>query len=102
MRHRVGFGPGASDDLLALYDHVAAEAGAERAIDYAGRIEQACLGLAAFPLRGTPRDDIRPGLRVLAFRRRVLIAYAVAGQEVIILRILYGGRQFTDDDTTSP
>jgi toxin ParE1/3/4 len=71
-------------------------------MDYAGRIEQACLGLADFPLRGTPRDDIRPGVRVMAFRRRVLIAYAVAGQEVTILRILYGGRRFADEDTAPP
>ncbi len=98
MQFRVGFGRKAREDLLALYDHIAADAGAERGMDYAGRVERACLGLADFPARGAPRDDIRPGLRVLAFQRRVLIGYTVADAEVRILRNLYGGRQFGDDD----
>ena len=74
--------------------------GQNAAWTYAGRVERACLGLAEFPARGAPRDDIRPGVRVLAFQRRVLIAYTVTGAEVRILRILYGGRQFGDDDPT--
>lgn len=92
MRHKVWFTPEARGDLLALYDHLAEAAGPARAIGYAGRIERACLGLADFPLRGAARDDIRPGLRVHGFERRVLIAYAVEDGEVAILRILYGGR----------
>jgi len=44
--------------------------------------------------RGAARDDIRPGLRLLAFERRVSIAFLIEGERVVILRILNAGRQF--------
>jgi toxin ParE1/3/4 len=56
-------------------------------------VEQ-CESLATFPLRGTRRDDIRPGLRVFGFRRRVSIAFQVKGEEVTILGVFYGGQDF--------
>jgi toxin ParE1/3/4 len=58
------------------------------------RIETACMALATFPRRGTRRDDIRPGLRTVGFERRAIIAYQVKKSEVVIVRILYGGRDF--------
>jgi toxin ParE1/3/4 len=48
--------------------------------------------LQNLPNRGTSREDLRPGLRVMGFERRVLIAFQVATDSVAILRILYGGR----------
>src|ERR1017187_6752542 len=56
------------------------------------RIEKFCIGLRSLPERGTRRDDLRPGLRVIGFERRVLIAFQVDSDTVAILRILYGGR----------
>ncbi|WP_349237740.1 hypothetical protein [Novosphingobium sp. SG707] len=53
-----------------------------------------CEGLAAFQHRGTPRDDIRPGLHTIPFRRRVIIAYAVDAHQVAILGVYYGGQDF--------
>lgn len=50
-----------------------------------------CEELAAFPHRGRPRDDIRTGPRTIGFRRRVVIAFAVLGQAVVIVGIFYGG-----------
>src|SRR4030088_3019101 len=47
-----------------------------------------------FPERGTRRDDLRPGLRVTGFERRVTIAFHVTAEAVIIDRILYGGHDF--------
>jgi len=38
------------------------------------------------------RDDLRPGLRILGFERRAVIALQVTADRVMILRILYGGR----------
>jgi toxin ParE1/3/4 len=46
--------------------------------------------------RGTRRDDIRPGLRVVGFERRVTIAFHVDDTTVTIDRILYGGREIED------
>jgi toxin ParE1/3/4 len=45
-----------------------------------------------FPERGTRRDDLRPGLRTATVRRRVTIAYHITDKQVVIDRILYGGR----------
>jgi plasmid stabilization system protein ParE len=52
------------------------------------------VGLETFPLRGASRDDLGPGVRLLGFERRVAIAYAVEDDEVVILGVFYGGRDF--------
>lgn len=51
-----------------------------------------CDQLETFPLRGALRDDIRPGLRLLGFRRRVTIALTVTEETVNILGVFYGGQ----------
>ncbi|MGB5087418.1 MAG: type II toxin-antitoxin system RelE/ParE family toxin [Methylocystis silviterrae] len=48
--------------------------------------------LETFPERGTRRDDLRPGLRTIGFRRRVTIAFAVETDAVTIIGIFYGGQ----------
>ena len=55
---------------------------------------ETCEGLALFPLRGVPRDDIRPGLRLTHHKGRTLIAYAVdkAARRVSIVGVFYGGQ----------
>jgi toxin ParE1/3/4 len=42
--------------------------------------------------RGTRRDDLQPGLRIVGFERRVTIAFHVEPGTVTIDRVLYGGR----------
>ena len=92
MSRKVEFSPEALGDLIDLYDYIAQQDGAVRAIGYIDRIEKSCEALVVFPERGASRDDLRPGLRVLGFERRVVIAYQVHSDKVTILRILYGGR----------
>ena len=81
-------------DLLGLYELILAAGGAERAGGYLGRIQQRCLSLGEFPLSGRARPDVGPGIRSLGFERRVLLAYRVSDERVLILRILYAGREF--------
>ena len=45
-------------------------------------------------MRGAPRDDLRPGLRMLSFRRRVTIAYRIKANVVTILELFYPGQDF--------
>lgn len=92
MSHTVVFTPEAKDDLLDLYDYIADHSSPKRALGYILRIEKTCQSLTTLPERGTRRDDLRPGLRVMGFERRVLIAFRVSADSVAILRILYGGR----------
>jgi toxin ParE1/3/4 len=83
-------------DLISLYDYIAADSGPARAIDYIVRIENYCARFDFAAQRGTRRDDIRPGLRLVGFERRVTIAFHVDPTTVTIDRILYGGRQVED------
>ena len=92
--HRITFRPRAERDLLGLYEYIANETSIERAASFVDRIEEACLSLQTFPERGTRRDDIRPGLRVMGFERRVTILFQVRRYEVIIVRILYAGQDY--------
>lgn len=94
MTHDVYFRPRAEADLIALYEYIAAEAGAVVAGNYLDRIEAACMALATFPERGTRRDDIMPGLRTVGFERRATIAFRVVRRRVEIVTIAYGGRDF--------
>jgi toxin ParE1/3/4 len=55
-------------------------------------IEVYCERFDAFSERGTRRDDLKPGVRTIGFERRVTVVFAVFETEVVILRLLYGGR----------
>lgn len=90
--HEVIFAPEARDDLEELYLFIAQHGDADRALAYIERIETYCRGFADFPERGTRRDDLFPGLRIIGFERRVTIAFHVSADSVTFLRILYGGR----------
>ena len=92
-RREVIFAPEALEDLVALYDWIADAAGPATALGYIERLEAYCLGFDLASERGQARENIRPGLRVVGFERRVTIAFSVDDVTVTILRLLYGGRQ---------
>jgi toxin ParE1/3/4 len=94
MMHSVVYAPEAEDQLVALYFHIAAAASLDIATRYTDAILEQCESLKTFPMRGARRDDIRPGLRVFGFRRRVSIAFEATGEVVTILGIFYGGQNF--------
>jgi toxin ParE1/3/4 len=94
VTHNIDFRPGARADLFDLYQYIEMEAGLDRAGDYIARIENARMRLCDFPSRGTPRNDIGPGVRTIAFERHVLIVFRILDNVVEILRLLYAGRDF--------
>ncbi len=94
MMHRVVYAPEAEAQLVALYFHIAAASTPEIAARYTDAIVEQCESLKTFPMRGARRDDIRPGLRVFGFRRRVSITFEVTGEVVTVLGIFYGGQNF--------
>jgi plasmid stabilization system protein ParE len=75
--HSVVFAPEAEAQLLALFSHIADAASPEIAANFTDAIMEQCESMRTFPNRGARRDDIRPGLRVFGFRRRVSIAFEV-------------------------
>ena len=92
MSHRVAFSADARIDIEDLFDFIAKQADPATALGYIERLERWCQVLSSFPNRGTVRDDIRPGLRVIGFERRVAVAFVVGSDTVLIERLLYGGR----------
>jgi len=92
VKRKVLFAPEARDDLLSLYAYIAEQSGPSTAIGYINRIERYCLGFELASERGTRRDDIREGLRIVGFERRVTIAFHVEPDAVVIDRIFYAGR----------
>jgi toxin ParE1/3/4 len=90
-RRSVVFSPEAEDDLLRLYEWIAERAGARVALGYVERITDYCRGFDLASERGQKRDDIRPGLRIVGFERRIAIAITVGADRVTILRVFYGG-----------
>lgn len=91
------FAPEARADLLALYEWISAKASPDVAMTYIDRIERYCSGFDLASQRGHGRDDIRPGLRIIGFERRVTITFMVTDQAVTILRLFYGGQNWEDD-----
>ena len=92
VTHEVVFAPEALADLVSLYDRLAQAASPARALAYVEQVQAYCMDFATFPERGMRRDDLRPGLRTIGYRRRVTIAFHVTAGMVAIDRILYGGR----------
>jgi plasmid stabilization system protein ParE len=94
MAYRIIFTPEARDQLDHLHSYIASAADAEIALRFADGILDHIARLSEFPERGTPRDDLRPGMRILAWRRRVTIAFVVEESDVVVIGIFYGGRDF--------
>jgi toxin ParE1/3/4 len=88
------YSPEAEAQLLALYDYVAEQASLAVAQSFVAAIIDYCDGLASFPDPGRARDDLRPGLRTISFRRRVVVAYALIEGVTTILGVYYGGQNF--------
>jgi plasmid stabilization system protein ParE len=84
-------------DYLAIAGHVERwtddRAAADRTVD---AIRAFVKGLATVPHRGTRRDDLRPGLRVVPFGKRTAIAFELdeAAGTVTVLRVFYGGQDY--------
>jgi toxin ParE1/3/4 len=86
----------AEADLVAIYRYIAEQSGSpDRALGYIRRIRACCEDLRNFPEAGRARHDLRPGIRILGFERRVVIAYTVLPSgDVEIGRFFYGGRDY--------
>lgn len=94
MSYTVRFTPEALRQLDALEAHIGRVASGAVAARYVDSILDYCETLHAFPHRGTRRDDIRPGLRTLGYRRRLTIAFEVTAETVNIIGIFYGGQDY--------
>ena len=103
MTYRVFYSAEAKTHLTEIYNYIADAASDTTAVSFIEEIVAACEALCVFPNRGRQRDDLRPGLRAISFRKRVTIVFEVDHDEVNIVGIFYAGREYesafhTDDE----
>jgi toxin ParE1/3/4 len=96
LAYRVVFGPEAQAQLASIYGYIAGEAGTSVALAFTTALVDYCESFTTFPERGTRRDDLRPGLRTIGFRRRVTIAFDITRETISIIGIFYGGQDIED------
>ncbi|WP_322994390.1 type II toxin-antitoxin system RelE/ParE family toxin [Castellaniella sp.] len=79
-----------------MSDYITLAGSPAAAIRHADGIVSYCESLTTFPLRGTTRDDVMPGLRTTNYRHSTVIAFTVdvSAQTVSILGVFYGGQDF--------
>ena len=92
MAFEVRYSEEAEEDLVATYVYIAERDGTERAEAVDRRLRAACKKLADFPNRGSPHDELGPGLRSVPFERRATIYYRVTAETVDIMHIAWAGR----------
>lgn len=92
MKYRITFSARATSDLTNLFDYLLKQTSEKTSRHFVEGIYNYCLEFDTFPQRGLQRDDIRPGLRLVGYRRHACIAFAVIDDEVVILRILMRGQ----------
>jgi toxin ParE1/3/4 len=90
-RYEVIFLPDAERRLAGIEAYIADRAGSVVAERFVAGIVARAQRLSAFAFRGTPRDDLQPGLRTVVHRRTVTIAYVVEGDRVAVTDFLYKG-----------
>ena len=93
MADRLFFVWQAEEDMAAIYAAIA-ETNRDRALEFLQSIHNRCLSLLDFPYQGRDRSDLLVRLRILAFRRSVRIAYRVGAEEIEILRVFHGQRDY--------
>lgn len=95
--YRVFEKPEVLNDYQAITAHIERwtedRALADRTVD---AIRAFIKSLHATPHRGTRRDDLRRGLRIVPFRKRTAIAIEIDETEkmVTVLRVFYGGQDY--------
>ncbi|WP_421359167.1 type II toxin-antitoxin system RelE/ParE family toxin [Agrobacterium rosae] len=99
-RYDVRLSPEAEADLVDIYQYVrVAFQSPAVARQYLDRVTSHLFSFDVFPERGSLRNDIRPGLRMVGFERTISVAFMIEDESVIILRVGQNGQQLNLPDT---
>jgi toxin ParE1/3/4 len=94
MVYSVVYTPEALEQLRALYRYIESAASPVIAQRFTDAIVDHCDRFRELPARAIRRDDIRPGLHITNYKGRVVIAFAVDANEVSIIGVFYGDRDY--------
>ena len=111
MTGRIHYTPEADKQLNELDNWITKAEPAEVAQRFVSGILDHIDGILVFPLAGRARDDVRPGMRTSAFKKKTPVAYEVdesSGELVFnILGVFRGGQDWEaalgeDEDDSQP
>jgi toxin ParE1/3/4 len=91
---RIIIAPEAEADLLDIENWLISTASIRTAETFVSRIIEFCESLDIASERGHRRNDVKEGIRIVGFERRVTIAFAVHDDRVDVLRIFRAGRDW--------
>lgn len=91
---RVSFSEQAQADLFEIETWLEAQISKQTAQRYVDRLIETCTKLDLASNRGSSRDDVVAGLRVIGFERRITIAFVVDETDVLILRLFRSGKDW--------
>ena len=93
----VRLSPEAQTDIVRIHARIVEKSGSNVTADrYIDRISGFLSSLNVFPERGTVREEVRSGLRIIGFERSASIAFVVEDDDVVVLRILAKGQEFDE------
>lgn len=97
QRYRVEEKPDVFLDYIAITEHIERWTQDRDLAD--GTVDAIRLYIKGFherPYRGTKRDDLRQGLRIVPFKKRTAIAFEIDEERkiVTIIRVFYGGQDY--------
>jgi toxin ParE1/3/4 len=90
---RLVYRPAALDDLDAIFELIEPDS-LVRARHFVDDIWAGCRKLSEYPQLGPARGDLGAGIRVLALRGRVVVAYRVRAEVIEVVRVFYGGQDY--------
>jgi toxin ParE1/3/4 len=88
-QYRVVLDPEAIADLNAIRDHIAEKAGKPVASKVTERVLNHMQSFEMAPKRGVARDDLRPGLRTVGWRRAFRFIFFV---DDVAAKVVFFGR----------
>ncbi len=94
MIYKIIYTPKAKSQLVTIYDYICDIAAPHVALKYTGKVIDYCEDLNIFPMRGSMRDDLSPGLRITNYKKTCVIAFRVREDTVTIIGIFYGGQDY--------
>ncbi len=96
MSYRILRTDKANDQLFDVIQYIAADAGANIALQYLDKLEAAVMNLADFPYSGTvPRYSIlkKQGYRVLIVERHLIFYKVDEEKQTVMIHGIFDGRQ---------
>ncbi len=91
----VVFRPEAAKDIENIFTYIFEQTNNfDIAQNFTKRLYDRCIKIGIIPNGGANRDDLGENIQLIPFEKRAVILYKTENNEVIIVSIFYGGRDY--------